>query len=118
MIQWSKIFVFDSRSLKKKATRILEEGGGGSITPSPCTFDTIHPIGEIFGKYNKLPLYFQLSETTWCLISFYGNNSYINDVTSGRHLGFSNFEILLKFELQYFKMTRKQHWSRSKNLKP
>ena len=65
-------------------------GGGGSIGPL-STFDTIHPIGMIFGTYNKLPLYFQLSKTTWFLLGFHGNKKYINDVTSGSHLGFSNF---------------------------
>ena len=33
----------------------------------------------------------------------------ISFVTGGRHLVFSNFQILFKFELLYFKMTRKQH---------
>ena len=76
---------------------------------SPSTFDTIHPIDLKFGTYNKLRLYFQLSETTWCLISFHGNNSQINDVTGGRHLGFSNFKILFKFSLFYLRLTGKQH---------
>ena len=35
-------------------------GGGGQLEP-PSTFDTIHPIDMIFGTYNKLHLYFQLS---------------------------------------------------------
>ena len=43
-------------------------GGGGSIEPPPSNFDGIHPIDMIFGTYKKLSLYFQLSETTWCLI--------------------------------------------------
>ena len=50
-----------------------------------------------FGAYNKLHLYFQLNETTWCLIGFHANNSQINNVTGGRHLGFLNFQILLTF---------------------
>ena len=62
-----------------------------------------------FGTYNKLHLYFQLSETTWGLISFHSNDSQINDVTGGRDLGFLNFQILFKFELLLFKMTSKQH---------
>ena len=97
------------RSLEEKTvTRSLEGGGGGSIGASPpSTFDTIHPIDMKLGTYNKLHLYFQLSETTWCLIGFHGKNSQINDVTGGRHLGFFNFQILLKFSLLYFKMTRK-----------
>ena len=48
--------------------------GGGQLNP-PSTFDTIHPIDMKFGTYNKLHLYFQLSETTWCLIGFHGNDS-------------------------------------------
>ena len=59
--------------------------------------------------YCKLHLYFQLSENTWCLIGFHGNNSQINDVTGGRHLGFSNFQILFKFLLLYLRLTGKQH---------
>ena len=69
-------------------------GGGGEgalIGHPPSTFDTIHP------------------ETTWCLIGFHGNNSQIHDVTGGRHLGFFNFQILLKFSLLYLKLMRKQH---------
>ena len=75
----------------------------------PSTFDTIHPIDLKFWSYSKLHLYFQLSETTWCLIGFHGNNSQINDVTVGRHLGFSNFQILFKFSLLYLRLTGKQH---------
>ena len=69
--------VFDPRSLEEKiATRSLEVGGGGAIGPPPLsTFDTIHPIDTKFGRYNKLHLYFQLSETTWCIIGLNGNNS-------------------------------------------
>ena len=59
--------------------------------------------------YNKLHLYFKLSETMWCLIGFHDNNSQINDVTRGHHLGFLNFQILFKFEFLYFKMTGKQY---------
>ena len=65
--------------LEKIVTRSLE--GGINRTPPPSTFDTIHPIDLKFGTYSKLHLYFQLSETTWCLIGFHGNNSQINDVT-------------------------------------
>ena len=77
--------------------------------PTPFTFDTIHLIDMKFGKYNKLHLYFQISETTWCLIGLHGNNSQINDVTDGRHVGFLNFQILFKFSLLYLKLLRKQH---------
>ena len=62
-----------------------------------------------FGTLNKLHLYFQLSETTCCLICFHGNNSQINDITGGRQLGFLNFQILFKFSLLFLKLTGKQH---------
>ena len=78
-------------------------------SPLPSTFDTIHPIYLELGTYNKLHLYFQLSETTWFLIGFHGNNSQINDVTGGRHLGFSSFQILFKFSLLYLRLTGEQH---------
>ena len=94
--------------LEKIVTRSLE-GGGQSDPPPSSTFDTIHPIDLKFGTYSKLHLYFQLSETTWCLIAFHGNNSQINDVTGGRYLGFSNFQILFKFSLFYLRLTGKQH---------
>ena len=58
-------------------------GGGVQSETPPSTFDTIHLIDMKFGKYNKLHLYFQLGETTWCLIGFHGNNSQINDITGG-----------------------------------
>ena len=67
--------------------------GGGTIRtpPPPSTFDTIHPIDLHFDTYNKLHLYFQLSETTWYRIGFYGNNSQINDVTGVAILDFQIF---------------------------
>ena len=92
--------------LEKIATRSLE--GGQSDSP-PFTFDTIHPIDLKFSTYNKLNLYFQLSKITWRLIGFHGNNSQINDIRGGRHLGFSNFQILFKFSLLYLRLTGKQH---------
>ena len=77
------------RSLEEKIVTRTLEGGGGMINRTlPSTFDTIHPIDIKFGTYNKLYLYFQLNETTWCLIGFHGKDSQINDVASGRHLGF------------------------------
>ena len=94
--------------LEKIVTRSLE-GEGVNRTPPPSTFDTILPIDLKFGTYSKHHLYFQLSETTWCLIGFHGNNSQINDVTGGRHLGFSNFQIFFKFSLLYLRLTEKQH---------
>ena len=69
------------------------------VNQAPSTFDTIHPIDMILGTYNELPLFFQLNVTTWCLISFNDNRSYINNIASGRHLGFLSFQILFKFEL-------------------
>ena len=80
-----------------KATR--RHKGVGSIGSVPSTFDIIHPIDLIFGTYNELSLCFQLVETTWCLIGFHGNYRHINDVTGGRHLGFSNFKIYFIFEM-------------------
>ena len=77
----------------------MHEGIRGSIGPLHSTFNTIHPIDLIFETYNDLQLYFQLSETTWCLVRFHGNHSYIKDVTRGRRLGFLNFHILFKLEL-------------------
>ena len=103
-------FWINPRSLLEKiVTRSLEEGGVNRTSPPPSTFDAIQPIALKFGTYCKLHLYFQLSETTWCLIGFHGNNSQINDVTVGRHLRFSNFQILLKFSLFYLRLTGKQH---------
>ena len=78
-------------SITKYVTNECLEGGGVNRSPPPSTFNTIHLIDLKFGTYNKLHLYFQLSETTWCLISFHGNNSQKNDITGGCHLGFSNF---------------------------
>ena len=95
--------------LEKIVTRSLEGGGGVNRTHPPSTFDTIRPIDFKFCTYNKLCLYFQLSETTWCLIGFHGNSSQLNDVTGGRHLGFLNFQILFKFSLLYLRLTGKQH---------
>ena len=81
---------------------------GGSIGRL-STFDTIHPIDMKFGRYNKLHFYFQLNETTWCIIGLHGSNSQIYDVTGGCYLGFLNFEILFKFSLLYLKLLRKLH---------
>ena len=57
--------------LEKIATRSLEGGGGGQSDTPLSTFDTIHPIDLKFGTHNKVHLYFQLSETMWCLINFH-----------------------------------------------
>ena len=77
------IFKPIARSLEHKNVH-----GGGEVIRSPSTFDTNQPINMIFGTYSEFPLYFQLSETTWCLIGFHGNHSYINDVVSGLLLDF------------------------------
>ena len=82
---------------------------GVNRTPPPITLDTIHPIDLKFGTNNKLPFYFQLNESRWCLTGFHGNNNQINDVTGGRLLGFLNFQILFKFSLLYLRLTEKQH---------
>ena len=83
--------VLEPSSKKKIVTGTLED--------PPSTFDTIQPIGIKFATYNELPLYFYLSVVTWVPIGFHGNSSYINDVTSGRYLGFVSFQILFKLEL-------------------
>ena len=89
-------------TLEASKKKLLHEhsmgGGGGGFSP----------IDMEFGTYNKLHLYFQLSGNTWCLIGFHGNNNQINGVTGDGHLGFLNFQILFKFKILYFKMTRKQ----------
>ena len=87
--------MFETR--KAKGRRGEEAKRSIGQPPPPSTFDAIHPIDFEFGTYNKLRLFFQLSETTWCLIGFHGNNSHINDVTGGRQLGFSNFVQLFTF---------------------
>ena len=103
--------IFNPSCLEEKiVTRSLEGGGGGCQSgPLPSTFDTIHPNDMKFGTFNKLHLYFQLSETTWCLIGFHGNDSQINDDNDDRHLGFLNSQILFKFSVLYLKLAGKQH---------
>ena len=96
VLSWKEI---NPRKHKPKKVTRRQKGGGGSIGPLPSTFDTIHPIDMIFGTCNELPLYFQLSVITWCLTGFHDNHSYIDDVTSGCHLGFLSFQIIFKFEL-------------------
>ena len=89
--------LINSRSFEEKiVTRTLE--GEINRTPLLSTFDKIHRIDMKLSTYNKFHLYFQLSKTTWCLVGFHGNDSQINDVTSGRHLGFLKFLILFKFK--------------------
>ena len=74
-----------------KVTR-RHRGSGGSIGPLPSTFETNVTIDLILSTYSELRLYFQIKERTKCLIDFHGNLSYINDVTSGRLLGFLNLK--------------------------
>ena len=92
---------FDPRTGRHKPKEVTRrhKGGRGLIGPPLSTFDTIHPIDLRFCTYNKLSLYFQLIKTLRCLIGFHGYHSHINDVTSGRHLEFSNFQIFFIFEL-------------------
>ena len=71
-------------SLVKK----LHEHFRGNKSDPPSTFDTILPIDMVFGTYNELPLYFQLSLITWCFIGFHGN-----------HLGCLSFQISFNFQL-------------------
>ena len=83
-------------------TRTLA-GRGQSDLPPPRTFDTLIDLIDMkFGTYIKLDLYFQLSETTWCLIGFHGNNSQINDVSGGPSwiFKFSDFVQICIFVLQ------------------
>ena len=102
--------IFNPSCLEEKiVARSLEGGGGCQSGPLPSTFDTIHPNDMKFGTFNKLHLYFQLSETTWCLIGFHGNDSQINDDNDDRHLGFLNSQILFKFSVLYLKLAGKQH---------
>ena len=69
-----------------------------------------------FGAYNKLHFYSHLSETTWCLIGFHGNDSQLNDATDGLYLGFFlYFQVLLQFEFLYFKMTRNNNNNSNSN---
>ena len=95
-------FCINPRSLLEKIVIRSLEGGG-------CQSDQFIRLTLKFGTYNKLYLYFQLSENTWCLIGFHGNNSQINDITGGRYLGFSKFQIFFKFSLFYLRSTEKQH---------
>ena len=76
----------------KKVTR-RHGGGGGSIGPLPSTFDTIHPINLIFGTYNERFLFFQLIDTTCCLIGFHGNHSNIITSLAAATLDFQIFKI-------------------------
>ena len=75
--------------------------GAQEINRTPSTFDTLPPIDMIFGTNNEMPLFFQLSVTTWPVISFYGSHKYIKYVPSGRLLGFLIFRILFKLGLYY-----------------
>ena len=76
-----ELWWFNTRRYRpKNVTR--RQRGEGSIGPLPSSFDTIHLIDLMFGTYNELSLYYQLIETTWCLIGFHGNHNHINNVTS------------------------------------
>ena len=66
---------FNPRSLLEEIVTRSLDGGGVQSDPHPSNFDTIYPIDLKFGTYSKHHSYFQLSETTWCLIGFHGNSS-------------------------------------------
>ena len=85
----------NSRILEQK--KLQEHLRGGGSIGAPRLPSSIHPFAMIFSTY-EIPLFFQLSVTTWCLICFDGNHSCINDVTSCRHLGFLIFQSLFKLE--------------------
>ena len=102
---WSLEYPFNPRSLEGKITTRTLEGRGGH-----STFDTMHPIDMKFCTYNKLHLYFQLSDTTWCPIGLHGND----DVTGCRHLGFlkfSDFVQIWSFVLQNDEKTAFSDWN-------
>ena len=67
--------------------------GGGSIGPLLTTFDAIHPIDQIVGTYEKCSMYFQLIETTCCLIGFHDNHSNMMTILVAAILDFQ----ILKF---------------------
>ena len=59
-----RTFLILKPSKQKKLHELLRGSGRGVNRTAPSTFDRTHPFGIIFGTYNKLPLYFQLSETS------------------------------------------------------
>ena len=69
--------------------------------PLPPTFDTIYPIVKIFGTYNERSLYFQLIDTTCCLIGFHGNHSNIMTSLVASILDFQIFKIFFKFKFKH-----------------
>ena len=74
-----------------------------------------------FGTCNKLHFYFQLSETTWCLIDFHDNDSQINDVTGGRRLEFLTFSDFVQiwiFILQNDEKTAFSGWNPQNSYNP
>ena len=85
-----------SANKPKKITRTHE--GRRSMGPLPPYFPFIR-LTWCLARINEVSLYFQFIETTWYLIGVHGNHSHINDVSSGRHLGFSNFQIFFIFKL-------------------
>ena len=60
-----------------------------------------------FGTYNKLHLYFQLSETTWCLIGFHGNNSKKMTPQAAAILDLKLLDFVQIFTFLYLKLTGK-----------
>ena len=74
------------------ADRLKKLREGDSIGPLTSTFDTIHPIDQTFGPYNKRSLYFQIIETTCCLIGFHGNHGNIITSLAAAILNFQIFK--------------------------
>ena len=81
--------------MKKKVTRRHE---GGRVNCPPSILKSIQPIDMKLGMCNKCPVYFQLSghvSPNW-LPWQPQQHSY---VTSGRHLGFSNFQFFFHIQI-------------------
>ena len=90
---------------KKWVTQTLEGRGEGRSIGLPSTFDTTHSIVMIFSTYNKLPLHFQLGETTWCFIWFPWQPElhikWLNKWPPSWILKFSDFRIFLRSLLHF-----------------
>ena len=65
---WTITLTLEGISQKKLHEGI---GGRGGVT----LLSTPFIIDVIFGIFDEVPLYFQLSVTTWCLNGFHGNHS-------------------------------------------
>ena len=67
---WTEVKTKGISLIKLHTVKAYEGEGRGGVNW------TINAIDLIFGTYSELPLDFQFSETTWCLIGFHGNHSY------------------------------------------